>query len=395
MKKVLFISWDGPQTSYMEGLFLPIFKEVNRLDKNIEIHVLQFTWATHEKIESISTLAKKLGIAYCCVNISRKPNRYIGSFVSVIRGRSLIKEYIRKNNINIIMPRSTMPAIFINSIKTNKKILFDADGLAIEERVDFAGLSRKSCLYKFYCKQEKKILIRSSGIITRSEYAIEHHIKNIGEKHRDKFSVVQNGRDIEIFSPNDDYRLKSRKELNYSQNDIVFVYAGSLGNQYGWNEMMSIFEKFSFYNINARFLILTGDKQFAHTNLKDTQKNLITILSVPFAKVSYYLNSADYAFAIREPKNSMRGVSPIKLGEYLLIGLPVIASAGIGDTEQILKKISDSHILLNNSSQEIDKAVNFLIQNKKVDRNDIRSIAVQHFSLKQAAINYITAINRL
>ncbi len=26
-KNLLFITWDGPQTSYMEGLFMPIFNE--------------------------------------------------------------------------------------------------------------------------------------------------------------------------------------------------------------------------------------------------------------------------------------------------------------------------------------------------------------------------------
>ena len=27
MKRFLFITWDGPQTSYMEGLFIPISNE--------------------------------------------------------------------------------------------------------------------------------------------------------------------------------------------------------------------------------------------------------------------------------------------------------------------------------------------------------------------------------
>ncbi len=27
MKNLLFITWDGPQTSYMEGLFMPISNE--------------------------------------------------------------------------------------------------------------------------------------------------------------------------------------------------------------------------------------------------------------------------------------------------------------------------------------------------------------------------------
>ena len=34
----------------------------------------------------------------------------------------------------------------------------------------------------------------------------------------------------------------------------------------------------------------------------------------------------------------MTAVDPIKIGEYLLMGLPTIASTKIGDSEKLLKK---------------------------------------------------------
>ena len=45
----------------------------------------------------------------------------------------------------------------------------------------------------------------------------------------------------------------------------------------------------------------------------------------------------------------MQAVAPIKLGEYLLCGLPVVATAGIGDTDAIS---SDAGMLL----QRMDEA---------------------------------------
>lgn len=46
---ILFVTWDGPQVSYLEGLFLPIFKALK--SAGIHVHVLQFTWAEQAKIE--------------------------------------------------------------------------------------------------------------------------------------------------------------------------------------------------------------------------------------------------------------------------------------------------------------------------------------------------------
>jgi len=81
MKKILFITWDGPQTSYMEGLFMPIFHEVSK-KRDIEFHVLQFTWGDKARTEITQEVAEKLNINYKAKPILRKPNVSIGSFIA-------------------------------------------------------------------------------------------------------------------------------------------------------------------------------------------------------------------------------------------------------------------------------------------------------------------------
>ena len=44
MKNILFITWDGPQTSYMEGLFMPIFNEI-QLQSNYKSPVMSIIFA--------------------------------------------------------------------------------------------------------------------------------------------------------------------------------------------------------------------------------------------------------------------------------------------------------------------------------------------------------------
>lgn len=393
--KILFITWDGSTTSYMEGLFMPILSKIQDIDC-FEIYVIQFTWGTKERIEIVEKKAKALNINYTSQIIYRKPIATIGSVITLYKGIKFLKNYISKNQIDVVMPRSTMPAIIVNRLKNrNFKIVFDADGLPLEERVDFSKLKKSSNQYQFLKKEESKIILDADAIITRSHKAIAIHKKTIPNANPEKFSVVHNGRDSEFFKPNSLLREQLRATLNIENNSKVFVYCGSLGPQYGWDEMMAIFLKFKQNHQNTKFLILTGNIEFVLERILEPIKQNVIVKKIPFEEVPKYLSVADFAFAIRQPKFSMQGVAPIKLGEYLLMGLPTIASAGIGDTEEILKKIPNCFLFDNNSSKSIQRAVTFIEDIKEVDKEAIRNYGIEYFSIENSAKSYITALNKL
>lgn len=395
MTKILFITWDGPQTSYMEGLFMPIFNEISKTE-NIEFHVLQFTWANEEKIKQIKETAASLGIHYTVAAVYRKPLAVLGSLLTIFKGIFTIRNYIKKHGIDIVMPRSTMPAVMVNRLRLkNVRVLFDADGLPLEERVDFSGLSKESKQYRWLKKEETKLLINADSVITRSQKAIGIHLKAIGEKYQSKFSVVFNGRNSEFFQPNVANKLAMKEQLGYSPNDKVFVYCGSLGPQYGWEEMIAIFEEYCKKNSHSRFLILTGNKEFAEDRIPVVLRKNVKVLSVAFIDVPKYLNVADVAFAIRKPMFSMMGVAPIKLGEYLLMGLPTIASAGIGDTEIILNELDDCFIFDHSDNLRFEKVSNYLNHLEFAQNSKIREVGMRYFSLERSAKSYIESIRKL
>lgn len=394
-KNLLFITWDGPQTSYMEGLFMPIFQEITKTSE-IKVHILQFTWADQEKINQTKKVAEKMGIDYTALPISRKPTVSIGSLLTVFTSSAKIKKYIKENKIDIVMPRSTFPAMMVNQIKNrNFKLIFDADGLPIEERIDFAGLKTNSFQYRLMKSAESKILKNADKVITRSQKAIDIHVDTIGEVHRSKFSVVQNGRDILSFSLNAKKRLSIRKQLEL-KDEFLFVYAGSLGPQYCFPEMLDIFNQYSKIK-ESKFLILTGDLDFAEKNIPKDLKSKVILKKVSSDEVSGYLNAADIAFALRMPSFSMQGVAPIKLGEYLLCGLPVIASKGIGDTEQILTDFEECYLydhLAEKSSQE-KSIIRFLEKAIFANRQTVATKAQKYFSLEAAAESYRNVLRKI
>ena len=425
MKNLLFITWDGPQTSYMEGLFMPIFQEIAK-QGDYKFHVVQFTWAEDKKIAHTQAAADKMGITYAAWPVLRKPNVSIGSLLTVLTAAGKIKKYIRENNIHMVMPRSTFPAMIVNQINFpfvlraffpfrglrsasffpfrglrggkvpfrgfRGKLIFDADGLPIEERIDFAGLKKESFQYKLMKSAETKMLKSADAVITRSQKAIDIHIAHIGESYQSKFSVVFNGRDKNVFAYQPTIREKVRKELGL-KDELLFVYAGSLGPQYCLNEMLEIFQAYAEKHL-TKFLILTGNTEFAEQNIPTELKPHVILKSVPAEKVSFYLNGGDVAFGLRKPTFSMQGVAPIKLGEYLLCGLPVIASKGIGDTEKILENFEECYLYDHSVGllPQIDQIKNFVEKAIFADRNNIAQKAQDYFSLQAAAESYLKAI---
>jgi len=395
MKKILFITWDGPQTNYLEGLFLPIFNQIQNTSE-YAFHIIQFTWGINNRIATIKQKADEQNTAYTVKSVDRKPNVIIGSILSIHKGRKIIENYIAENDIDIVMPRSTMPAIMVNRIKNRKfKLIFDADGLPLEERVDFAGLSPKSFQYTFLKKEENKMLLNADGVLTRSKKAIKIHLLNIGGKNLEKFSVVTNGRDVDFFKPDVFARLHVRKELKANENTKVFVYCGSLGPQYSFEEMMSIFESYLQINKNSKFLILTGNLDYARKRIPSDLKNKVFVKNVAFEEVPAYLSAADIAFALRTPKYSMVGVSPIKLGEYLLMGIPTIASKGIGDSENLLKKNLNCFLYNHHSTHSINKAVEFIEYLDYDQQEKIRDFGIEYYSIEKSASTYVKSLNLL
>ena len=447
MKNLLFITWDGPQTSYMEGLFMPIFQEIAK-QGDYKFHVVQFTWAEDKKIAHTQAAADKMGITYAAWPVLRKPNVSIGSLLTVLTSAGKIKKYIRENNIHIVMPRSTFPAMIVNQINSpfashaffpfrglrgasffpfrglrgasffpfrglrgsaffpfrglrggkvpfrgfRGKLIFDADGLPIEERIDFAGLKKESFQYKLMKSAETKMLKSADAVITRSQKAIDIHIAHIGESFRSKFSVVFNGRDKDVFAYQPHLREEVIQELGL-KDELLFVYAGSLGPQYCLTEMLEIFQAYA-EKRGSKFLILTGNTAFAEQNIPSELKPHVILKSVPAEKVSFYLNGGDVAFGLRKPTFSMQGVAPIKLGEYLLCGLPVIASKGIGDTEKILENFEECYLYDHSIGllPQIDQIKNFVEKAIFANRNKIAQKAQHYFSLEAAAESYLNAI---
>lgn len=396
--KILFVTWDGPQVTYLESLFLPIFRKL--AETGVDFHIMQFTWGDVRRIEISRQACAQAGFTYQAEIIWRRP-LVAGSLLSALRGAHLIRQAVRKHHVDAVMPRSTLPALatLLALRGSTLPMIFDADGLPLDERVDFAGQSPTSLAYRFLRDIEAQAVRRADVVLTRSRKAAAILQARAGAGNaNDKFEVVRNGRDPSAFSPADACsRAKTRQQLGIEETAPLLIYAGSLGPQYCLPQMLQLFSHVRKRRPDSRLLVLTGSPEALPPAL-DVYPHLkpaISVLTADATAVPEYLACADLGLALRQTSFSMQAVAPIKLGEYLLCGLPVVASDGIGDTSTLvdpqigflMKGMGDAEL-----ADAADWFVDSVLVQREAFRKRCRAAGIASFSLDGSVESYRKAI---
>jgi glycosyltransferase involved in cell wall biosynthesis len=370
--RVLFVTWDGPQVAYLETLFVPIFKRLAR--RGVRFHVVQFTWAAESRTTSARNACEAAGIPYRRVRVWRWP-KALGALVSALLGARAVARAARDFRVDAVMPRSHLPGLAVlASTVRGLPMVFDADGLPLDEAVEFAGRNPASPVHRFLRDLEAQLVRRAQVVLTRSAAARGILLARGGAGTRsDKFHVVRNGRDAALFHPHDAAaRSAARAELGIDEVVPLVVYCGSLGRQYCPDEMVRFMEALLQRCPQARWLVLSSqaDVVAAAVAARPDLAGATIFKAVAPAEVPRLLACADLGLALRRPSLSMQAVAPVKLGEYLMCGAPVLATAGVGDTEAIGE--GEGRLLESLDDAELDAAAGWLMDRVVPDRNGFR-----------------------
>ncbi len=148
----------------------------------------------------------------------------------------------------------------------------------------------------------------------------------------------------------------------------------------------------------AHLLLLTGASELARTLVREVglPTGAATVLRVDAADVPRYVRACDGGFAFREPSLSQRAVCPIKVAEYLLCGVPVLANRGVGDLERQLTDSSVGLLAGELSSSALSELAERFVSSawprREVVRETARTLGLQHYSLDACANGYARSL---
>src|SRR5262245_46017174 len=131
-----------------------------------------------------------------------------------------------------------------------------------------------------------------------------------------------------------------RRELGLT-GEKLFIYVGKLGARYLVPEVFGLFQTAREMMPDARLLILSGDPPAGFEEIAGrlgVDRDAYGVRRAAHDDVPGWLSAADAGVALIRPAGCERGSSPIKVGEYLATGLPVVITAGIGDYSDLVAR---------------------------------------------------------
>lgn len=273
-------------------------------------------------------------------------------------------------------------------ISPNTKLIVDVHG-AVAEEYKYGNPSFNEKWYRTLITDEKRSFETTDYIICQSE-EMKRYICDNSNCKSNKIAVFKCGVDTELFYIDTNARKQLRNELEFADNDVVFVYSGAIQKWQKIESTLHLFADYHAYNKNSKLLILTREVEQLNHLLEAEQleylKESMVVRSLTLNEVPKYLNAADVAFLIRDNAIMNAVASPTKLAEYLACGLPIISS-------EVSKKWTtpeaSEFIIYSDGEENINEKIESIVRNS--DKNRISEYAKANLSIEEDLRN----INRI
>jgi glycosyltransferase involved in cell wall biosynthesis len=203
--------------------------------------------------------------------------------------------------------------------------------------VETGAWKKDAISFKLLFGLEKKLSQKASYIIATTEGMKQYALENYGVELKN-FFVKPACISFEDFYPRPkDIALLEKFGL---RGKTVCVYAGKLGGTYLKDEVFDFVKScYEYWGDSFRFLMFSEESdETIQSQVKriGIPANVIFKQYVAHKDIPMYLSLGDFGINPQVPVPSKRYGSPIKNGEYLAMGLPIVISPGISDDSDII-----------------------------------------------------------
>ena len=388
--RALFVTWDGPGQTYLESLYFPIFREMRAFGWQVD--TLQMVYGPLDDVARTAAAAARSELGYEALH---SPGGIVRPF-NLARGAYVLG--LRQDAYDLIIARSIVPASVVLAVPAaRRRFVFDADGLVADERIDFAKWRPNAAPYQVFRFVEQAAILAARATLVRTERAKTVMLARAGAGLPEaRVRVVANGKDAtEFVVATEADRNAARMESGVSTDALWLIYCGSIGPQYRIHELLQLFDRVRVRRPDARLTILTGapDKAAALVGFRSS----VDVLRLPPSAIARVLGAADIGIGLRTPSFSQQAVSPIKVAEYLLCGLPTVTTQ-VGDLGDELAHNPAVLLLDGLNSVDLDRAATWIVehvaQNRELCRRSARTTGIALYSHVVCAQKYAGVLDQ-
>ncbi len=351
MKRTLYICYFGLRQPLVQTQVIPYLQELAKAE--IDVSLLTFEpemsseW-TAEAIETErATLAEK-GIKWDLRPYHKRPSALATAW-DIFAGTLAIRKKIAADKIDVLHGRvhvATLMGALARTLSSRKpKLIFDIRGFFPEEYTDAGVWPENGLLYRAAKRVEKWLLRKSDAFVVLTEKAQEVLFSESADSGFDK-----SGRPVEVIpccvdlekrfaAPTPEAREDARKRLGLDGRFVV-VHVGALGGLYLTREIVDLMAHSRTQDEHTFALLLTQTDPVEVINLLGERgfgENDCLVRQVAPTEIPRYLIASDVGLSFVKSTFATLSRSPTKIPEYLAAGLPIIANAGVGDVDALIR----------------------------------------------------------
>ncbi len=347
-KKAIFLSYNGLLEPILTSQVIPYLEGLTKSGWS-------FILITYEKkkdidrvgrggLSSLKSSLRSKGIEWRHLRYHKRP-RILATLFDICVGAVYTFFVITRNKIKIVHVRGATPGavmILLSGI-VHVKLLFDMRGRLAEEMAAGGLWSEGGATFRMAKKAEKYLLQIADAVTVLTKKHLEFNKTLDYLVKRDiPMDVIPCCVDMFKFdySEQDEDILKLKASLGL-KSKFVLLYPGKIGTFYLIDEMLGFFK--AMHNIvpeTVFFAVTPDDPDILMGHARDIGvpvDKIKIVHNAPFDDMPRYMRLADAGLFFIKSYNKL-GSSPIKMGEFLASGVPVIINPGVGDTEEMVRE---------------------------------------------------------
>lgn len=247
------------------------------------------------------------------------------------------------------------------------KIVYDCRGVECDEFAMNHGLaseSRQRWPRSFQkaltlVEDSERLGCREADAVLCVSRVMAGHLQQKYGLECDRFGVIPCCVDVQAFHQTPQQRSDTREKLGVSARFVV-TYLGSLAWYQMPDQAIRVFRLIKELREDAHFLAITTQMETMQQALRRGRvaPSDATVLCVAPDRVPDVLPAGDLGLLLREQSIVNRVASPVKFGEYLAAGMPVVVTPNIGDySDDVVRSKLGCCVSIEASDDEIKSAL--------------------------------------
>lgn len=364
---ILFINYWGINDGLTQGASLPSIDTLNKNDKVEKI--IFITIERNGKVTWDNSFVKVTHVPFYSVSWYFS---ILNKFDDYLSFPNKINQLCEEQKVDYIIARGASAGNLAYLVHRKNKLPFIVE--SFEPHADYmhdGGVwGKKSIKYGIQKKLESKQKKYAKGLVT-----VSSHYKNKLD--------LEGVKNVFVARCPVHYSFFDNLNIEKDRKNVTGIYVGKFGDIYYREEVIPLFESCYQYFDNFRLIIATPQNDdFIHRLRKEFP--LAEINSFEHKEIPNLLAQASFGFATIRQSKIRKYCSPIKVGEYWALGLPVLLTKDVGDDADILKRTELGAVFDIKNQESVQKALNKI--EALIDDSSVK-IKIQELVYKYRSIN--------